>query len=112
MPPACATNGPPWAYAAVSGSAHGSERAQAVLRAGALPRHMLDHRVRARIHQAGVTVVEPDQVRRLPLLAVHLNDLAVPVRVPDDVAVNADLVADGRFHPVLPPHRRPGVCLA
>jgi hypothetical protein len=29
---------------------------------------------------------------------VHFDDFAVPVRVPDDMAVNADFVADGRFH--------------
>src|SRR5262249_57919991 len=39
-----------------------------------------------------------DQIRRFAPLAVHLDDLAVPVRVTDDVSVNADPVADNRFH--------------
>jgi hypothetical protein len=51
-----------------------------------------------------VTVVKADQVGRLPLVTVDLDDLAVLVHVPDDVAVNADLVADGRFHAALPSH--------
>src|SRR5215469_9605840 len=77
---------------------------QAVARG--LPVRVLDHRVRAGKHQPGVTVVETDQIRRFTPVAVHLDDLAVPVRVPDDVAVNADPVADYRFHPRPPSTRR------
>src|SRR5215468_10530970 len=63
-----------------------------------LPVRVLDHRVRAGKHQPRVTVVETDQIRRFAPVAVHLDDLAVPVRVTDDVPVNADPVADYRFH--------------
>src|SRR6516162_11188936 len=65
---------------------------------GGLPVRVLDHRVRAGEYQPRVTVVETHQIRRFAPLAVHLDDLAVPVRVTDDVSVNADPVADYRFH--------------
>src|SRR6516225_8440609 len=73
-----------------------SRNQQAVARG--LPVGVLDHRVRAGEHQPRVTVVETDQIRRFAPIAVHLDDLAVPVRVTDDVSVNADPVADYRFH--------------
>src|SRR6266704_6386605 len=59
---------------------------------------MLDHRVGSGEDQARLAVVEPHQVGRLARGAAHLDDLAVLVRVPDDVAVNADTVADRRLH--------------
>jgi hypothetical protein len=59
---------------------------------------VLDDRVGAREQEPGLAVVKPHQVRRLALGPVHLYDLAVPVRVPDGVSVNADTIADCRFH--------------
>src|SRR5689334_18406854 len=59
---------------------------------------MLDHRVGARIDEPGLAVVELHQVGRRSLVAVHLDDLAVLVRVPDDVAVDADAVASRCLH--------------
>src|SRR5712691_11739326 len=59
---------------------------------------MLDHRVGSGEDQARLAVVEPHQVGRLARGAAHLDDLAVLVWVPDDVAVNADAVADCRLH--------------
>src|SRR5215469_1787217 len=53
-----------------------------------------------------MTVVETDRIRRFTPVAVHLDDLAVPVRVTDDVSVNADPVADYRFHARPPSTRR------
>jgi hypothetical protein len=70
--------------------------AEAVARC--LPNRTLDDRVGAREQQPGMAVVEPHQVRWLASGPVHLYDLAVPVRVPDGVSVNADPVADCRFH--------------
>jgi hypothetical protein len=63
-----------------------------------------DHRVWPGIHQTSVTVLEPHDVRRFPLVPVYLNDLAVPVRVPDDVAVDADFVSYDRFHAAISRH--------
>jgi len=45
-----------------------------------------------------MAVVELHEVGRLSLGAVHLDDLAVLIRMPDDAAVNADAVADCRLH--------------
>src|SRR5258705_2867989 len=61
-------------------------------------RRRLDQRVGARVDEPGLAVVELHQVGRRSLIAVHLDDLAVLVRVPHDVAVNADAVANRRLH--------------
>jgi hypothetical protein len=45
-----------------------------------------------------VTVVEPHQVWRFALVAMHLDDLAMLIRVPDDVSVDTDPVADSSLH--------------
>ncbi len=58
----------------------------------------LDHRVRARVDEPGLAVVELDQIGRHSPGAVYLDDLADLVRMPDAVAVNADSVANGRLH--------------
>src|SRR6188472_3457521 len=59
---------------------------------------MLDHRVRTGIDEPGLAVVELHQVGRRSLVAVHLDDLAVLVRVTHDAAVNADAVANRCLH--------------
>src|SRR5260370_5424837 len=64
---------------------------------------MLDGRVRAREHQARVTVVEPHQVRRLPARPPDLDDLARPLRLAHDIAPHVEPVPDACLHPP-PPH--------
>src|SRR5712691_7229353 len=59
---------------------------------------MLDHRVGSGVDEPGVAVLELHQVGRLSHGAAHLDDLAVLVRVPDNVAVYTDMVANGRLH--------------
>jgi hypothetical protein len=66
---------------------------------------MLDNRVRARKHQARMTVVETNQVRRLPARPANLDDLARPFRLAHDVATHMEPVSDGCLHPP-PPHPR------
>src|SRR5215472_10741280 len=59
---------------------------------------MLDHRVRAREHQAGVTVVETHQVGRLSARSADLDDLARPLRLAHDVPTYVEPVPDGCLH--------------
>src|SRR5690348_12171192 len=66
---------------------------------------MLNDRVRAGEHQAGVTVVETHQVRRLPARPADLDDLARPLRLAHDIATHVEPVPDGCLHPP-PPHPR------
>src|SRR5207302_4535874 len=61
-------------------------------------RRALDHRIGPGIDEPRVAVVELHEVGRLSLGAVHLDDLAVLIWMPDDVAVNADAVADCSLH--------------
>src|SRR6266571_5091399 len=64
----------------------------------ALLRRVLDDRVGTREHQAGMTVVEPDQVGRLTTRVTHLKDLPGPVGVPYDVPVHVQPVPDHSMH--------------
>src|SRR5436190_14078385 len=75
---------------------------------------MLDDRIRAREHQARVTVVETHHVGRLPARSADLDDLARPLRLAHDVATHVEPVPDGCLHaahlltqvPALPMRRR------
>jgi hypothetical protein len=68
---------------------------------------MLDDGVRARKHQAGVTIVKVHQVRRLSPAAVHLDDLAGMLGLADDLAVYVEPVTDYRLHRLYLPSLRP-----
>jgi hypothetical protein len=59
---------------------------------------MLDDRVRTREHQAGVTVVESDQVGRLPARSADFDDLARPFRLAHGVAIHVKPIPDGCLH--------------
>jgi alpha-1,2-mannosyltransferase len=59
---------------------------------------MLDHRVRGREESALAAVLPPDQVGRRPVLAVHLRDLAVAIRVALMPSLDRQLVPDLRLH--------------
>src|SRR5207245_11098247 len=63
-----------------------------------LGRRAIDNRIGHGIDEPRVAVVELHEVGRLSLGAVHLDDLAVLIWMPDDVAVNADAVADCSLH--------------
>ena len=60
---------------------------------------MLNGRVRAGEHQAGVTVVETHHVGRFPARSADLDDLARPLRLAHDVATHVEPVPDGCLHP-------------
>jgi hypothetical protein len=60
---------------------------------------MLDDRVRAWEHQAGVTVVETHHVWRLPARSTDLDDLARPLRLAHGAATHTEPVPDGCLHP-------------
>src|SRR5438445_4527864 len=60
---------------------------------------MLNDRVRAGEHQAGVTVVETHQVGRFPARPADLDNLARPLRLAHDVATHVEPVPDGCPHP-------------
>jgi len=55
---------------------------------------MLNDRVRAGEHQAGVTVVETHQVGRLPARSADLDDLACPLWMAHDIGVHVEPVPD------------------
>jgi hypothetical protein len=59
---------------------------------------MLNDRVRAGEHQAGVTVIEMHQVGRFPARSADLDDLARPLRLAHDVATHVEPVPDGCPH--------------
>src|SRR5215470_8526591 len=59
---------------------------------------MLNDRVWAGEHQAGVTVVETHQVGRFPARSANLNDLARPLRLAHEVATHVEPVPDGCLH--------------
>ena len=60
---------------------------------------MLDDRVRAREHQARMTIVETHQVWRLAARSADLDDLARPLWLAHDVATHVQPVSDGCLHP-------------
>jgi hypothetical protein len=59
---------------------------------------MLNDRVRAGEHQAGVTVIEMHQVGRFPARSANLDDLADPLRLAHDGAPHVEPVPDGCLH--------------
>src|SRR5215471_5215953 len=59
---------------------------------------MFDDRVRARKHQAGMAIVETDQIGRFPARSANLDDLARPLGLAHDVATHAEPVSDGCLH--------------
>src|SRR5437763_8514035 len=69
---------------------------------------MLNGRVRAGEHQAGVTVVETHQIGRFPARSANLDDLARPLRLAHDVATHAEPVSDGSLHQ---PTSSPALCV-
>jgi len=68
---------------------------------------MLNDRVRAGEHQAGVTVVETHQVGRFPARSADLDDLARSLRLAHDIATHVEPVPDGCLHP---PTSLPAFC--
>jgi hypothetical protein len=60
---------------------------------------MLNDRIWAGEHQAGVTVVETHRVGRFPGRSADLDDLARPLRLAHDVATHVEPVPDGCLHP-------------
>ena len=59
---------------------------------------VLELAVGARVEQRLVPVVEAHEVRRPAVGAAHLEDLAVPVGLPDLLAVDDQAIADARLH--------------
>jgi uridine phosphorylase len=86
---------PPDSRPAVPGNAVGLPASRPLL---ALLAGMLDGRVRAWEHQAGVTVVETHHVGRLSARSMDLDDFACPLRLAHDVAVHVEPVSDGCLH--------------
>jgi hypothetical protein len=59
---------------------------------------MLNHTVRAGIHQALVAVFGSHPVWGRPVQAQYLDDLDNSIMLPDDPAVHQKMVADGSVH--------------
>jgi hypothetical protein len=60
---------------------------------------VLDDRVRTWEDQARVTIVESNKVRWCTTRVADLHDLPCPIRMPDDVPVHMQPVADYSLHP-------------
>jgi hypothetical protein len=68
----------------------------------ALLARVLDDRIRAREHQAAVTILEAHEVGRLPTGSADLDDLAHPFWLTHDAAMYVESVPDDCLHG-LPP---------